>query len=99
MAEQDTFQTTAVDWSSIGDQLMTGAMKAASLGDLRKSFVSTLSEKEAAVAGAIFDTLVDLAALLGEGLHKLEAPFLPIIAAFTAPIVQGLFGAEVDEAT
>src|SRR5262249_50147670 len=55
--------------------------------------------KEAAAAAYVWDTLIDYAVKAGEGIHKLEAPFLPIIAGFVAPIVAGLFGAEVDEGT
>jgi hypothetical protein len=92
-----TFNTTAVNWADIGDQLFTGAMKAAALGDLRKSFVSTAAEKDASVIGAFFDLTEDVAFKVGELLHTIEEPFLPIIAAFVAPILGGLFGAEVDE--
>jgi hypothetical protein len=92
-----TFTSEAVDWSDIGYQMAHGATKRISESDVQKHVVSALTEKAGAVQAVVMDVIVDIALRLGHGLHALEAPFLPVVAAFTAPIVQGLFGAEVSE--
>jgi hypothetical protein len=93
------FTVEAVDWSDIGYQLAHGLLKLFTEVNGADGIVGTLSKKEGAVIAMGFELLVDLAVKLGEGMHKLEAPFFPVIAGFVAPIVQGLFGANVGEGT
>jgi hypothetical protein len=99
MPDQSTFKVEAVDWSDIGYQLMAGFAKLAGEVKAGDGLVSTLAKKEGAVAALALELMVDIAVRAGEGLHKLEEPFFPIIAGFVAPIVAGLFGAEVDAST
>jgi hypothetical protein len=96
---QSKFTVEAVDWSDVGYQIAHGLVKLLAEVKAGDAVVATLSKKEGAVLALAFDWLVDLAVKLGEGMHALEAPFLPVIAGFVAPIVQGLFGAEVAEGT
>lgn len=97
MGEKPTFQTDAVDWSDIGDQLMSGAMKAAALGKLSDAAVSMLTKQKAAVGSFIFDTVVEFALKMGEAMHKVEEASAPAVAAFIAPVIAGLFGAQINE--
>jgi hypothetical protein len=68
-------------------------------GGVQKVSVSTIAEAAGAVQAIMWDVVVETALLAGHGLHKLEAPFMPILAGFVAPVLSGLFGAELDEAT
>jgi hypothetical protein len=92
------FTVEAVDWSDIGYQLAHGLLKLLTEMNAGDGVVALLSKKEGAGLALAFEWLVDLAVKAGEGLHKLETPFFPVIAGFVAPIVQGLFGANVSEA-
>jgi hypothetical protein len=96
MGETPTFASDAVDWSDIGDQLMTGAIKGGALAGLRDAIIGTLTDKEAAVKAFVFDSTVTVALKLGELLRTLEEPLEPVVAAFVAPVLQGLFGANID---
>jgi len=94
-----SFKTEAVDWSDIGYQLATGAVKLAIEGKGGDGLKKLLVEAQHA-GGAIAWDLTETGALkLGALMHELEEIFIPIFAAFVAPIISGLFGAEVNEAT
>jgi len=88
---------SAVDWSDVGYQVFNGFMKRLLEAKPGEIVPGTLAEGAAAGKHAAFEMMVFLAAKLGAGLHAVEEPFLPVIAAFVAPILAGLFGAEVDE--
>jgi hypothetical protein len=97
MTDPQTIHVEAVDWSDIGYQLAAGLAKLIAETKAGDGLAATLAKKEGVVLSVVLEVLDELALSLGEALHKAEQPFLPIIAAFVAPIVQGLFGAHVDE--
>jgi hypothetical protein len=90
---------TPPDFTAIGEQLFNGILKHLSAVGVQKTVVSSGTETAGAVLALLLTMVDELAILAGEMLHKAEGPFLPIIAGFTAPIVGGLFGAEVDAHT
>jgi hypothetical protein len=90
---------TPPDFTAIGEQLFNGLMKHLSAVGVQKAVVSSGTETAGAVLALMLTMVDELAVLAGELLHKAESPFLPIVAGFTAPIVGGLFGAEVDAHT
>jgi len=97
MAEQDP-TLTPDDLKVLGMQLGMGALAAISTTGLQKALVSSHAESKGAVYSLFFKLLEETAFKAGEGMHRLEEPFLPVIAAFVAPILGGLFGADVNEA-
>jgi hypothetical protein len=92
------FQVDAVDWSDIGYQLAHGILKQATEARVDKGVISAAAEASGATMAVGMKVGEDLALGAGKLLHVLEELMLPFIAAFTVPIVSGLFGAEVNEA-
>lgn len=92
-----TFHVDAVDWSDIGYQIFHGFLKQATEAHLNKGVISTLTEARGAIGAVGLNVAEDTALATGKLLHLVEEVFLPFIAAFTAPIVSGLFGADVNE--
>jgi hypothetical protein len=88
---------TPTDYQAIGEALFGGFVKHVAAKGVQKTVVSSTTEAVGGVLGIIFDMAEELAFALGEGLHKAEGPFLPVIASLVAPIVGGLFGADVNE--
>jgi hypothetical protein len=86
----------ALDWKQIGQLFAAGAATGIDPGSLAKAYLSAHLEAQGGVAGLTWSTVLETALLAGEGLHKVEEPFLPVIAAFVAPILSGLFGADFD---
>jgi hypothetical protein len=87
----------SLDYTAIGEQLFNGFFKHASAAGVQKTVVSSLTEAHGGIIGLVFEIAEELAIRAGQGIHKGEEIFLPIIAGFVAPIVSGLFGADVDE--
>jgi hypothetical protein len=87
-----------VDWKAIGFMLKMGMLDAALNSSAIKPAVSMELQAEGGKQALAWKLLQETALLAGKGLHAVEEPFLPIIAAFVAPILGGLFGAEIDEA-
>jgi hypothetical protein len=96
MAEE-TPAEKVLDFHQIGQLVAAGAMTGADPFALAKAYISAKLQAEGGVQALAWATVTETAVLAGKTLHEVEAPFLPIIAAFVAPILSGLFGAEVDE--
>jgi hypothetical protein len=94
MGEQPTAKDP-VDWEQIGALLANGALTEGVPG-LIKAWNSASIATHGAVHALNWDLTEDIALKVGEVLHAVEEPFLPILAAFVAPILSGLFGAEFD---
>jgi hypothetical protein len=86
-----------LDWKQIGELIAVGVAAGVPGDQLAKAFISAKIQSVGGVQALAWRTLEETALLAGTGLHKLEEPFLPIIAAFVAPILGGLFGAEINE--
>lgn len=92
------FHTDAVDWRDIGNQLAAGFIAAAASGNVADGVIEVMGKQKGAAMSTAMEIAESVALKMGETLHAVERPFMPIIAAFVAPIVAGLFGAEVNEA-
>lgn len=86
-------------WAGIADQISAGVLKNLPLDKIRDMVIGGSVQAHHGRIAAAFELLEFIAALVGKGLVGLEEPFLPVIAAFVAPIVAGLFGTEADVAT
>lgn len=84
----------AEDYGTIADQLSAGVLKNLPLDKVRDMVVGALVQSKHGVHASILNLIVPLAKLLGEAIVDLEEPMLPVVAAFVAPIVAGLFGSE-----
>jgi hypothetical protein len=85
-----------LDWQKIGALFANGFLIEGIPGLVKAYQAATLDAKGGEVS-LVFNLADDLALKAGSALHSLEEPLLPIIAAFVAPIIGGLFGAEIDE--
>jgi hypothetical protein len=86
-----------VDYAMIAEQLAIGWLKRYASGGVQKATVSAAIEAAGGIQAVAWDLIVETALLAGKGIHLLEEPFLPIIAGIVAPVLSGLFGAEIDE--
>jgi hypothetical protein len=84
-------------WDSIAEQVGVGLARAFQAQGIDKDIINVLLRRDGAVQELVFDLLTVLAGKIGQGLHAIEEPFLPVIAAMVAPILAGLFGAEIGE--
>lgn len=96
MAEQ-TPAEKELDWKAIGYMLKAGMLDAALNSSAVKPAVAMELQVEGGKQALAWRLLEETALMVGKGLHDLEEPFLPVIAAVVAPILSGLFGAGVDE--
>lgn len=85
------------DWKAIAALMANGLLTEGVPGFL-KAWQAANIETHGAVTALTFGLTEDVATMAGATLRNLEEPFLPVIAAFVAPILAGLFGAEVTEA-
>jgi hypothetical protein len=86
-----------LDWTTIGKMLAAGAGGDLSAGGLSRSIAMASLETEGGARALAWRLVLDTALLIGKTMHELEEPFLPIIATMAAPVLSGLFGAQVDE--
>jgi hypothetical protein len=93
------FTVEAVDWSDIAYQMAHGVLKLFTEMNGVDGVVSALVKKEGAAWAMFLNLATELAIKLGQVMHDVEQPILPLIAGFVAPTVQALFGADVDEHT
>jgi hypothetical protein len=82
------------DYAAIADQLAAGVLKNLPLDKIRDMVVGAMVQAKHGAHVSIMTLIVPLAKIIGEAIVELEEPFLPVIAAFVAPIVAGLFGSE-----
>jgi hypothetical protein len=95
MADDQVFENPP-DWSAAGEAIAAGLLKVWSTTGIQKAIVAANTDAHGSILGTIMLAAEMLALKVGEGMHKIEEPFFPIIGALTAPVVSGLFGAEVD---
>jgi hypothetical protein len=95
----DDQQLTPSDYQAIGEALFGGFLKHVTATGVQKTVVSSTTEAVGGVIGLVFDQAESIGFALGEAMHTVERPFLPVIASMVAPIIAGLFGADVDEGT
>jgi hypothetical protein len=86
-----------IDYAEIAEQLAVGWLRRYAAGGVQKATVSAAIEAAGGINAVAWDLIVETALLAGKGLHLLEEPFLPVIAGIVAPVLSGLFGAEIDE--
>jgi hypothetical protein len=86
-----------LNWPAIAAQFAHGFLSRGVPGLIRAWEAASI-ETHGEVHALSFDLTEDIALKVGERLHAVEEPFLPVIAAFVAPILAGLFGAEFDAA-
>jgi hypothetical protein len=87
-----------LDWGAIGQQIFNGLLLQLPQSGVHKAAVAVHADAKGVGWSIIHDVAVSLALRMGQTLHEIEEPFLPVIAAFVAPIIGGLFGAEVNQA-
>jgi hypothetical protein len=87
-----------VDYKAIGE-LILGALTDnpnISFDGLRGLIVSANTQSHGAKISASLKFATWLAAQMGDTLRAVEEPFLPVVAAFVAPLVSGMFGSQID---
>jgi hypothetical protein len=89
---------SAVDWSDVAYQMTNGVIKRWVETKLDQSIPSTAAEAATLAKHASLESLVWVATTIGQILVKIEEPLAPVIAGFVVPVIQGLFGAQVDAA-
>jgi hypothetical protein len=85
-----------LDWGAVATQALQAVLTQLPQTGVHKAIVSAHADAKGTLYSVIHDVSVELAGKMGQTLHEIEEPFLPIIAAFVAPILAGLFGAEVN---
>jgi hypothetical protein len=88
-----------IDYAQIAEQVAVGWLRRYAAGGVQKATVSAAIEAAGGIQAVAWDLVLETALLAGKGIHALEEPFLPVIAAIVAPVLSGLFGAEIDEST
>jgi hypothetical protein len=88
-----------IDYAQIAEQVAVGWLRRYAAGGVQKATVSAAVEAAGGIHAVAWDLVVETALLAGKGLHLLEEPFLPVIAGLVAPVLSGLFGAEIDTST
>src|SRR3982751_4815044 len=86
-----------IGYAQLAEQLAVGWLKRYAAGGVQKATVSAAIEAAGGINAVAWDLVVETALLAGKGIHLLEEPFLPVIAGIVAPVLSGLFGAEIDE--
>jgi hypothetical protein len=84
------------DWAGIAKLLINGLLTEGAPG-LAKAWQTASVESHGQVRALDLNLAEDVALRAGRVMHELEAPFLPIMASFVAPILSGLFGADFNE--
>jgi hypothetical protein len=84
-------------WDNIAEQFGFGLFKALQQKGIEKDILAVLLQRDGAAKALMFDLIEVFASAIGKGLHAVEEPFLPVIAELVAPILGGLFGAEISE--
>jgi hypothetical protein len=90
---------TPTDYQAIGEALFGGFIKHVSAKGVQKTTVSATTEAVGGILGLVMDRATELGLALGEAIHLAEGPFLPVVAGIVAPIMAGLFGADLDAST
>jgi hypothetical protein len=80
------------DWAAIGKLLANGLVTEGMPG-VAKAWQTADLETHGHLQAVTFNLMNETAMRAGELMHLLEAPFLPVMASFVAPILTGLFGA------
>src|SRR4051794_14560730 len=97
MADQ-TPAEKELDFEVITRQVLGAILTQLPQMGVQKAVVNAQADARGTIYAIIHDVAVELAVKMGSTLHECEEPFLPIIAGFVAPIIGGLFGAEVGSA-
>jgi len=96
MAEPETTEQPEL-WDAVGALFATGAFPGVTADGVADIVLTAGLKSIPGVIDVLEHTVQDLARLLGTTLVAVEEPFLPILGAFAAPIVGGLFGTEPGE--
>lgn len=86
------------DVSGLVDNVLAGIAKNYTNDNLKDLIASGLLGAHGGMLSLLFKYGVQLSVKLGKTVHEAEALVLPILAGFVAPMVAGMFGAEVNEA-
>jgi hypothetical protein len=82
------------DFGQIADQIVAGIAKHLTADTVRDLGVGAVTQIVVAVVKVLGALAVPFAELGAKTLVELEEPVVPVLAAFVAPIVSGLFGSE-----
>lgn len=82
------------DFGQIADQIAAGISKHFTADRLRALGIGTVTQCVVAVLKVLSSLAVPIAEMGAKVLVELEEPVVPVLAAFVAPIVSGLFGSE-----
>lgn len=99
MADDTPDLTQPADWTQIGNMLADGLVQKLAASGVNKAVVASLSEAAGSARALAWKGVVDIAAVLGDLLHKLEEPGGQLLGPIVAPSLAGLFGAGVDAST
>ncbi|HKV99987.1 MAG TPA: hypothetical protein VJN96_09185 [Vicinamibacterales bacterium] len=83
-------------WDEVGQQLLAAFSGVYTQDKAKNVIAGGMLSAVGASYKVLYKNLVQLAVLTGKGVHEAEEQVLPILAAFVAPMVAGLFGGEID---
>lgn len=84
--------------TNIADQVMASVTKTVSVDVVVDTLQKALLKALSGLVKRLPELGAEFGGYLGKALVAMEEPFLPTISGFTAPIVSGMFGADVDAA-
>lgn len=93
----DGLSETPEDFTKIADQLAAGIAKHLTADTVRDLGVGVVTQGIVAIIKVIAALAVPFAEAGAKTLVELEEPVVPVLAAFVAPIVSGIFGSEASE--
>lgn len=87
-----------IDWAAIALQIASALTQNENISfdGVRAAVVAGVTQALGAKLSAIFTYSTWIAGKMGEGLHDMEEPFIPVLAGFIAPVLAGMFGSSID---